>query len=69
MTKSFVQETNFAHKDIHQEAECVTPTVTLPQSHRESLGWMDMEYGPYVCHTTSDSHCAWPFLKFSAKEM
>ena len=36
MTKSFVQETNFAHKDIHQEAECVTPTVTLPQSHREA---------------------------------
>ena len=30
---------NFAHKDIPQEAECVTP----PQSHRESLGGIGMD--------------------------
>ena len=39
MKKSYIQETNFAHKDIPQEAECVTP----PQSHRESLGGIGME--------------------------
>lgn len=43
MKKSFVQETNFAHEDIPEEAECVTPTMTLPQSHRESLGEIDMD--------------------------
>lgn len=42
MKKSFVQETNFAHKDIPEEAEFVTSTVTPPQSHRESLGEIDM---------------------------
>ena len=39
MKKSYIHETNFAHKDIPQEAECVTP----PQSHRESLGGIGME--------------------------
>lgn len=39
MKKSYIQETNFARKDIPQEAECVTP----PQSHRESLGGIGMD--------------------------
>ena len=39
MKKSSVQETNFAHEDIPQEAECVTP----PQLHRESLDEIDMD--------------------------
>ena len=43
MKKSSFQETNFAHEDIPQEAECVTPTMTLPQLHRESLDEIDMD--------------------------
>ena len=37
MKKSFVKEKNFAHENI-PKAEC----VTQPQSHRESLGEIDI---------------------------